>query len=346
MGNPTLLQIHVQISKLEVFQLELALTTTVVPEEGTSSQLRKHIKEENIKLPRGLLNRSFLRIWANALMPYWCIGLSLTLARWATIEFVFQLPVHFLLFLAAHRAFQTLIHDLSHKLFSAGERRNDFFGNLFAAGWVGLTVEAYRAIHLKHHRYNGSALDPEYIDFDIVRARGGLAGFFLRYMFGLEALRLVRKYYFPERDIIVAKSTDSEKETFIQRSKHKAYIVVAQVSMLFLCVFVAKTWYLYLFWVYLAMSWSPMLSALRFLVEHPGRSDRTVSTISWFFELRYFAPYHFNYHMEHHLWPSVPPYQLKKTHGFLRQQGYYDRHPECLNDTYVGSLRRRQIADD
>jgi len=86
-----------------------------------------------------------------------------------------------------------------------------------------------------------------------------------------------------------------------------------------------------------------MLSGLRFLVEHPGRSDRTVSTTrSWLLEKLYFAPYHFNYHFEHHVWPALPPYQLKVAHDFLKEKKYFERHPEFLNDSYLGSLWRRK----
>ena len=86
-----------------------------------------------------------------------------------------------------------------------------------------------------------------------------------------------------------------------------------------------------------------MMSSLRFVVEHPGKTDHTVSTISWWAERQYFAPYNFNYHMEHHLWPSVPPYRLPEVHRYLRQQGYYERHPDSLNSTYIGGLLKLKV---
>ena len=58
-------------------------------------------------------------------------------------------------------------------------------------------------------------------------------------------------------------------------------------------------------------------------------------------ELLYFAPYHFNYHLEHHLWPTLPPYQLPEAHRYLVRDGYFDRHPEFLGNGYLRTLRRR-----
>ena len=61
---------------------------------------------------------------------------------------------------------------------------------------------------------------------------------------------------------------------------------------------------LYPLWLYLAVTWSPLLSRLRFLVEHPGDSDLTVTTRSTVLERPLFAPLNFNYHFEHHPGPA------------------------------------------
>jgi fatty acid desaturase len=82
-----------------------------------------------------------------------------------------------------------------------------------------------------------------------------------------------------------------------------------------------------------------MLSRLRFLVEHPGKDDRTVSTIGPWHEVLLFAPYQFNYHFEHHAWPALPPYRLRDAHRELGAAGYFERHPEYRIRSYVRALR-------
>jgi fatty acid desaturase len=320
------------------FRQDLSLMSfqAEVNEAQTSSVLRAHILAENIRLPRQLRQRSLPSIWMHALLPYCLIALSLSLSRLSAFPLYYLLPIHFLLFLAAHR------------LFSQNLKRNDFLANILVGGWIGMTVQAYRAIHFMHHAYNGSDQDPEHIDFETTRQKGGLPLHILRYVLCLEAVRLVKKYYWPSKGAVheVAEQDSFSKDSPLQKILGKWHIAVDQLILLGLCHFVANAWYHYLLWAYLAVSWSPLLSSLRFLVEHPGKSDLTVSTTSWLFEKLYFAPYHFNYHLAHHLWPSIPPYQLKKAHRFLVAEGYFERHPECLNETYIGSLAQRHRGTD
>ena len=99
---------------------------------------------------------------------------------------------------------------------------------------------------------------------------------------------------------------------------------------------------LYPLWLYLAVTWSPLLSRLRFLVEHPGDSDLTVTTRSTLLERPLFAPLNFNYHFEHHAWPGVPSYRLKRAHRHLREMSFYERHPEFANASFIGSLIGRR----
>ena len=294
-----------------------------------SSRLREHIREEGLELPRHLLRRVRWRSWSFIALPYALITATVVLTRWPLLPLGVLVPIQAVLLLAAHRCFQTLIHDLSHGLLSAKRSVNDYWGNLLVAGWTGGRVQAYRTIHFRHHQYNGSVDDPEHIDMEKVRQVGGLGLFILRYALGLEGWRLVRKYYGPQ---------GGGRADHSHALQDKLPILVAQAALFSIFTFAAGAVYLYVLWIYLAVSWSPLLSRLRFLVEHPGESDHTVSTISWLLERLYFAPYHFNFHFEHHVWPSVPPYRLPELHRHLSEVGYFDRHPDCLNSTFLGSL--------
>jgi fatty acid desaturase len=67
-----------------------------------------------------------------------------------------------------------------------------------------------------------------------------------------------------------------------------------------------------------------------------------VSTVAPWYERVFFAPYEFNYHFEHHAWPSMPAYHLGRMHRHLAQDGYFERHPEYFARSFFGSLRRQQ----
>lgn len=302
--------------------------------------LRLHLRAEDIRIPRRLRARSRLLIARAAAQPFAFIGVALVVARLSDSRAT-VIPVAAVFFLLAHRSFQTLVHDLSHRLFSSSNAaRNDILGNWLAAGWIGSNVAAYRAVHFEHHRKNGSSDDPEFIDMALIRARGGLFRHMLRYVLLLEVVRLVRKYYGSSTESGDADASASSPG-LVARLAMNAHVLVTQAFMFGLCWFVADAPYLFAVWAYLLASWSPMLSSLRFLVEHPGATDLTVTTPSWLVERAFFAPFGFNFHFEHHAWPSIPPYRLKAVHRHLAQAEFFDRHPEYLGSTYLAGLRAR-----
>jgi fatty acid desaturase len=88
---------------------------------------------------------------------------------------------------------------------------------------------------------------------------------------------------------------------------------------------------------YLLVWWLPALTGyqvvlrLRSIAEHacvpdpsdPLRRTRTTLAPAW---LRFFlAPHHVNYHLEHHLFMTVPHYNLPRAHRLLRELGVLDR---------------------
>ena len=53
------------------------------------------------------------------------------------------------------------------------------------------------------------------------------------------------------------------------------------------------------------------------------------------------APFHLNYHLEHHLLASVPCYNLKEFHGFLKAKGVYrdTRFPTGYLELLSGAIK-------
>ncbi len=305
--------------------------------EEVPSELREHIKQEKLQPSAELFAHSAFAVGRSLLLPFSLIALVVIISRLDILNPAALLAVSFPILLAAQRCFQTLVHDLSHKLISKDTKKNDLLGNYLAAGWSGASVPAYRAVHMLHHKYNGSIKDPEHISFTQIQKRGGLLKHCLRYVFGLEALRLIKKYY----------GTEAEQRTSAPRraKPSKLHVIICQALLAAIFILVAEAWYLYLLWLYLAVTWNPLLSNLRFLVEHPGESDLTVSTPSNLLERTFFAPYGFNFHLEHHLWPNLPPYRLFRAHDYLKQEGYFERHPEFLGSSFTASLLGRGRND-
>jgi fatty acid desaturase len=296
--------------------------------------MRGAIRAEGIRPPASCSERSARWIVLFGARPFaWMTGAFLLagvggLAGWSMAT---------LCLLVAQRHFQTLVHDGSHGFYARKRELNDRLANWLAAGWIGMTVDNYRRIHLRHHACNGSADDPEHVSFATVAEAGGLAMLVLRYACLLEALRLLRKYYGGAGEPGRAPRASDRRP---KRSLPHLHVIGAQSLLAGACLVLGLP-ALYPIWLYLAMSWSPLLSRLRFLVEHPGDHDLTVTTLSNGLERPLFAPLNFNFHFEHHAWPAVPPYRLGELHRHLRQIGFYDRHPQYENASFVGSLVRR-----
>jgi fatty acid desaturase len=300
------------------------------------SALRGHLRAERIKLPRICYERSLLWIIAFGARPFGWIVAAFLAADFSGWPGWIAWPLAALCLLLAQRHFQTLVHDASHAFYHRKVGVNDRLANWLAAGWIGMTVQNYRRIHLEHHAHNGSADDPEHVSFATVAESGGLLRMMLRYVCLLEALRLVRKYY----GSVVRPPRTTQPSGTAAAAGH-GHVIGAQLILAAACL-ACDLPVLYPIWLYLAMAWSPLLSRLRFLVEHPGESDLTVTTRSTVLERPLFAPLNFNFHFEHHAWPGVPPYRLKQAHRHLG--GFYERHPEFVNASFIRSLLRREQA--
>lgn len=312
--------------------------SSIPTEDVGDSELRRYIRSESIKVPRELITRSKTRSIGYLVYAHAWIVLAILAGRFVPGGPLAQLAAAFLPILAAQRCLQTLVHHLSHDFLSRQRRINDVAGNFLAAGFIGMRIQNYRRVHFQHHAENGSKQDPEFFDFSTVRAHGGLARYVLHFVTGGEAFALMKKYYLSGA---AKAASDGQARGLFAKASGMAHIGLCQLLLITLFVFVAKAWYLYVVWMYVAVSWSPMLSRLRFLVEHPGSGERTVSTRGRAWERVYFAPYQFNYHFEHHAWPGVPPYRLGDVHRFLAGLGFFERHPEYTAKTFVGSLAQQ-----
>lgn len=74
---------------------------------------------------------------------------------------------------------------------------------------------------------------------------------------------------------------------------------------------------------------SAVLSGMNPYFEHAGTGHGlgadSRSRVGWFWDVFFVGS---NYHLEHHLYPGIPFYNLKRTHLYLRSVGYFDEpHP-------------------
>lgn len=118
--------------------------------------------------------------------------------------------------------------------------------------------------------------------------------------------------------------------------------LVANVLIFSIVWFVGAPW-LYLLWIGAYLTTYQFCLRVRSIAEHsvvPDQQDdhrNSRTTYANFLEKLLFAPHNVNYHAEHHLLMTVPPYNLPKMHDKLKANGYFN--VGLLEPGYLNVLR-------
>lgn len=214
-------------------------------------------------------------------------------------------------------ALGVLIHDFAHYRFISNKNLSEWVGDALLA-WPLLTfVDGYRRNHLAHHRYMNTEKDPDW------RIKLGTRHFtfpqtwqyaimnLLGYLVGISSYRDMKS-------LIARLSDDEGRPKNYQLKRFAFYFAVAVVLTL------TDAWYGFaLYWMVPFFTFFLMFLYIRSVAEHFGSMDyatelgsaRTVYPYLW--ERAFFAPHNVNYHLDHHLYPSVPFYNLPKLHAAL-----------------------------
>ena len=106
--------------------------------------------------------------------------------------------------------------------------------------------------------------------------------------------------------------------------------ILANLILFGILSLVASPW-LYLLWIGAYLTTFQFVLRIRSMAEHsvvedstdPLRNTRT--TYANWLERMLFAPYHVNYHVEHHMLMAVPSYHLPRMHQLLKERGFYEK---------------------
>ena len=296
--------------------------------EEFNKRLKCLVSDFSLKLDSSWFDRDLLSVFLYTIRPF------VLLALIYPVSIFFQgftlFAVSFLLILISQRFFMVLVHDTSHSFFSRKKKLSDFLGNYLIAGFIGMTIQSYREVHHKHHKFNGSELDPEFFSRSQLLSNG-LFAYCMKYILGFRVLSLINKYYSNQFSRLAGQKHQSAVDLSL------LHVSITQLMLLMFFIGVGLPW-LYFVWLYISVTFSPLLSRLRFICEHPDKYELTVTTKAPWWERFIFAPNNFNFHLEHHLWPSLPPYKLKDAHQYLLKKSLYSNNPSFLSDSFFKSL--------
>ena len=226
-----------------------------------------------------------------------------------------------------------IAHDAAHYLLYPGRLANEIVGRA-SAMVQGLSMCTYRVIHRLHHNNLYGPLDPDTaLHGGYPRGRGYLVRKLLKDLSGLTAWKTYAYFLGGAPALntatnIAVRPLDDTSDKLRSEARHDRNAVIA-FQLMALALF-AMTGYVVeyiVLWVLPLVTVVQAILRLRAIAEHGATTDfsspltaaRTNVAPGWLEWLIF--PHHVNYHVEHHLYASVPHYNLPLLHREMRARG-------------------------
>ena len=241
-------------------------------------------------------------------------------------------PMIFLVGTRQHALF-VIAHDAAHYLLFGSRKMNDWVGRACATV-QGLSMCSYRVIHRMHHNNLYGELDPDTaLHGGYPRGKAYLVKKLLKDLAGLTAWKTYAYFLFAAPALNTAtdkalRPLDDTSAKLRADAKHDRNVVIA-VHVILLVAFALSGYlvqYLVL-WVLPLVTVVQAILRLRAIAEHGATTDfsspltaaRTNLAPAWLRWLLF--PHNVNYHIEHHLYASVPQYNLPALHREMERCG-------------------------
>jgi fatty acid desaturase len=256
--------------------------------------------------------------WRNALSVAGLYAQT-ALLLWLTTRYLWLLPLTFLLMGRTFAQFASLMHEAAHRLLFADKRTNDWVGRWLLGYPVFTSTDAYRRVHMAHHRDEFGPDEPDiplYAGYPI-----GAASFrrkLVRDATGQTGYKLMRQ--------LLGNVRSPDK-----RSRRTVWKILAVQAVLLAGAILSGYWWLYpVMWVAPYLTVWRVINRLRSIAEHGGmqrskdRRETTHSVRQHLFARFFLVPYNIGWHLAHHVDSGVPFRNLPRFHEALRDAGYVD----------------------
>lgn len=267
---------------------------------------------------------------------------------WAVIAAAIALANHFgavWLYLLAvaviagrMHALGVLMHEAAHFRFLKNRKIADLVGDLFMAWPIMATVDGYRQNHLAHHQHTNTEKDPDWTTklgkaaYAFPQQVWAMTVNLLGYLVAVNSVRDLAH---------ILPRLARAKQTGRYRLARLGYYL--GVAALITLLGIWKGFLLY--WVVPYMTLFFLFAYVRGVAEHFGSMDydeelgSTRTVIPYVWERGFFAPHNINYHLEHHLFPGVPFYNLPKLNEALMRDETYRANAHITRGYSTGVLR-------
>lgn len=214
-------------------------------------------------------------------------------------------------------------HDGLHRRLHESRSVNDWWNNVLLIGPLGAITRLNRCNHLAHHGTLALPTDPDYYKYQS-RTALGLA----IYLWSLTGLPLV---WNAVRNVYVVRQAADDIAITPEAMKyciHELCVVAGwQLALIGGLTLTFGWWGYFLMWLAPVYIFTYAVDIARVFCEHSvphaedsecGLSDRMVTFQSFWLERQLFAPMNMNHHVAHHLWPSIPYYNLPQATKLIK----------------------------
>jgi fatty acid desaturase len=227
-------------------------------------------------------------------------------------------------------------HDAAHYLLFQNRAINDATGRLCAT-IQGLSMCSYRVIHRMHHNNLYGELDPDTaLHGGYPRGRMYLVRKLLKDLNGQTAWKTYAYFLFAAPALNTATNKairpldDTSERLRMEARSDRNGVIAFHVLALAIAAWSGYVVEYLVLWVLPLVTVVQAILRLRAIAEHGAPTDlsspltaaRTNLGPAW---LRWaLFPHHVNFHIEHHLYASVPMYNLPRLHEEMKRRGVLD----------------------
>ena len=251
-----------------------------------------------------------------------------------------------------------IAHDAAHYLLYERRSLNDAVGRACATV-QGLSMCTYRVIHRLHHNNLYGELDPDTaLHGGYPRGRAYLIRKLLKDLSGLTAWKTYA--YFlggapalnTATNVAVRPLDDTSSKLREEARRDRNVVIAFHVVLLVLFTWSGFLVEYLVLWVLPLVTVVQAILRLRAIAEHGATTDfsspltaaRTNTGPAWLEWLIF--PHHVNFHIEHHLYASVPHYNLRRLHHEMLGRGVLEgaevvSFPVTLKKVFAASASSR-----
>lgn len=294
-------------------------------------------KIDNTDFKSLFITKPVLHAWA---MVYnWLIIIGV-IYLFQLMDTLWIYPLAVIIIGARMHALTILMHDATHYRFLKNRKWNDIISNVFTMYPIFTSIEQYRANHLMHHQHLNTDDDPDWVakltrrEFQFPKTKREFLlttfSYFVLYQGILDAIWFAKRY----------RNSGQKKKV----KTKKDHLKIAFYLLLIGLLTIFGAWKIFLmFWIIPYLTSFFMFQYIRSVAEHYGEmayeddfsSSRTVRPT--LLEKFFIAPHAVGFHLEHHLFPGVPFYNLEKLHNTLMEQELYQSKAH-ITDGYLSGL--------